>query len=370
MKLSFDAWKPGAVAPATVEVPIYQPEVVESSQLRATLKGPEESISQLVWSPDGKVLASVTGQTGEVRLWDAAQGRELMKFQAEQGNYACLAFAPDGKTLAVGSYKRGEKGELTGGIGFWDVATGKAVRQLAHKAPRAVTRLAFSPDGKTLAASEAWREGDNADYVRAITLWDVAGGTVRATIREAYPLGIAFSPDGAVLALAVAKIKDNRMEGSEVRRRDLTTGKDLPPLTLAVTKNPLYLIAFSPDGRTLAGADYEGTLVLWDTAKAEIRATVRGETKRRCAALAFAPDGKTLALGLGDPPGREHEPGQIVLYDAGSGKQRGVLTGHKSAVLAVAFSPDGKLLASGGQDQTIRLWDVSPAPAARDSGRR
>ena len=121
---------------------------------------------------------------------------------------------------------------------------------------------------------------------------------------------------------------------------------------------------------TLAGADYAGNIILWDTASAKVRATLKQEDRRRIISLAFAPDGKTLAAAVGDRPGRDHEPGLIVLWDAATGQRRLALTGHTNAVLSVAFSPDGKLLASGSSDRSVRLWDMTAPAAGAASGPR
>jgi WD40 repeat protein len=149
-----------------------------------------------------------------------------------------------------------------------------------------------------------------------------------------------------------------------IRRREAATGKELPPLARPSGKIPRMFgaLALSPDGRTVAAADNEGVL-LWDAATAKVQATLRQEGQRFIRALAFSPDGRLLATAVGDPPGRTHEPGVIVLWDPSTGRQLATLTGHTNAVNALAFCPDGRTLASGGQDRTVRLWDMTKVPA-------
>jgi WD40 repeat protein len=282
-----------------------------------------------------------------------------------------LAFTPDGETLALGHWKNDPKADSTGGISLWNVATGERKGLLQHTTPRGVRRIAISPDGKALAASESWKEGEKGEFKNCVTLWDIASGKTQRSLPVDGPGDLAFSPDGKVLVQAVYIVKDNRLDRSEIRRRDLTADKDLPPLPNTVSKNPINCLAFAPDSKTLAGADYEGNVLLWDTVSAKVRTTLKQEDKRRVTALAFSPDGKTFATAVGDRPGKDHEPGLVVLYDAVTGQRRLTLTGHTNTVLSVAFSPDGKLLASGGADRTVRLWDVTALPATTEqsSGR-
>jgi WD40 repeat protein len=122
---------------------------------------------------------------------------------------------------------------------------------------------------------------------------------------------VAFSPDGKVLARSSYAVRGNQASAVEVRRRDLTKDKDLPPLANTVSKAPLNCLAFAPDGQTLAGSDYAGYIILWDTASGKVRSTLKEEGERRVSAVAFAPDGKTLAAAVGDRPGRDHEPGYL-----------------------------------------------------------
>jgi WD40 repeat protein len=123
-------------------------------------------------------------------------------------------------------------------------------------------------------------------------------------------------------------------------------------------------VAFSPDGKTLMGSDHQGSLLLWDVQTGKVRTRME-HPGRRTTGQAFSPDGKVLAVALGDPSGREHEPGVVVLWDTVTGKERERLTGHADEVLAVAFAEDGRTLLTVGRDQTLRRWDVSELSAAR-----
>ncbi len=327
-----------------MEVPIHVIEAVESTRLVATLMGQGDGIWQVAWAPKGGMLASLSAITGEVNLWDVAERRKRATLKSDLGNSYSLAFTPDGMTLLVGHYKPDTRTGPTGGIALWDVATGQRKGLLQHTPPRGVARFALSPDGKTIAASES--RGTKGEYKQGVTLWDITSGKAQSSLPSENTNSLVFAPDSKVLAQAVYTIKDNRLDGVEICRRDLATDKDLAALPNTASKNPINCLAFSADGKTLAGADYEGNIVLWDTASAKVRVTLKQDDRRRINALAFAPDGKTLAAAVGDRPGRDHEAGLIVLIDAATGQRRLTLTGHTNAVQSVAFSPDGKLLAS------------------------
>ena len=156
-------------------------------------------------------------------------------------------------------------------------------------------------------------------------------------------IGLAFSPDG----LQIASVG----EDGDVRFWDPLTGACT--LVVAGSRGSMRALAFSPDGRRLATASSRG-IVMWDPSSGKLIASL-GEHSRYTT-IAFSTDGRHVAGGGGD--------GSIVIYDSVTGEFRHVLRGHWWSITALAFSPDGLLLASIGQDFTIRLWKTSTGTLA------
>jgi RNA polymerase sigma factor (sigma-70 family) len=252
-------------------------------KVRFTLPASErtQNLAQLLtvaFSSDGKTLATLT-KNNKVKLWDAATGKERLSIDI-QGPF-CLRFAPDGKTLAVAAW---EKGNDTGAIHLIDAASGK------QRATFPGNRAAFSRDGATLATGGATREG-------AIKLWDVATGKEKLTLKgHGYDFGpqdLAFTPDGRSLVSG---------GNGTLKVWDLTSGKER--VSIKHPDNHVFNLALSPDGRTVAVGGYEadgvlaiGHVVLYDVATGRQQAKFEADGGV-FTVVAFSPDGKRLAAGL------------------------------------------------------------------------
>jgi WD40 repeat protein/tetratricopeptide (TPR) repeat protein len=283
----------------------------------------------VAFSPDGKQLALAASDRG-VHLLDAQTGKERTALRADGDSPVGLAYRPDGKLLAsTGS---------DGIVQLWDPLSYKNVRTVrAEPVPSA---MAFSPDGRRLMT---------CSFLNRVAVWDPQTGQDPLTLPVNGSLNkLAVSPDGGRLACV------SQGQDPALTIWDPATGQRL--LTLhGHTYRPMG-VAFSPDGRLLATNGHDGRMILWDPATGQLRRTLQYE--RGGNAVAFSPDGQLLAATVHSATA-EHEPvGKVVLSSVASGQTVRTLSGHPQSIWDVEFSPDGRRLVTASGDQTAGVWDV------------
>jgi WD40 repeat protein len=340
---------------------------VTSGRLLRSFQGP---MSPEAFSPDGKTLAVRDGEN-DVRLLDAATGREPPSFAGHAGPITGLVFVPDGRTLWSSGYD--------GTLRAWD-AVRQAEWAVLSGHPK-VKALALTPDGRTLVS------GGSDGMLR---LWDAASCRpvqALALLRGEVWCAV-FSPDGKTLATGQVE------QGAALRLWDWRSGKELQ--RRSEPDGVPRCIAFAPDGKTLV-EDYLGNILLRVTATGKIRRQLHGTHCDWVNAVGFLPDGTLVSAGGGNgvtdravrlwdvlAKKRLHEfarvdrcghtslavspDGRLIagsfdrtiqVWETCTRQRVAEFSGHRGHVSALAFHPDGRTLASGGADGAILFWDLT-----------
>ena len=257
-------------------------------------------------SPDGKILALADGRS--LRLWDLRADKEIATFAMDAAASA-VAFSPDGKSLAAGWTKAGPKpGSKIAAVTLWDLPSGKPDKTL-EPSPGSLTGLAFSPDGRTLAVAT-----EDFPSIGDVTLWDRATGKVISTLEANGVDCLAFSPDGKILAAGcIANYRNGKQEHHHVRLWDVAAASDVHYLRHEFR---VLCLNFTADGKTLASGSECGELKLWDVATGKQRAALP-EQPSYVLSVAFTNDGKTLVSTTADGVVKVWDTPGILKQDAG-----------------------------------------------------
>ena len=308
--------------------------LVKSIDVLAGAPTQDKLLRDFVIAPDGKLMAAAGFVLDPVRrrivhriwLWDSKLDQPRREIDVPTADLFCLAFAPDGATLATGSF--------AGAVQLWDVATGDCQSTLSL-GKSSIYSLSFAPDGKILAVCEQGK---------GTRIWDLKQ---RRETFLADPLcgmmAPIFSPDGRLMAVNAL--------GGEVVLWDRATGQKHLTATgaaIAFASDSRTLALWGPDGRTLEVIDMVSGSELWKNALAW------GQSGGD---VAFSPDGKTIITERG---------GALRFFEAGSGRERlRSPEAHEGGVNVVQYRHDGRAVFTAGDDGTVRQWDAATGRQVR-----
>ena len=269
-------------------------------------------------------------------LWQLCQPDMSFSLRRDSARIDAVAISQGGRLLAV----------PTGGskVTLWDLTAKRPMTEVP--APGWIRAMALSPNSGVLAVSRT------AAGVHTVEFWDLHSRQLTRSLSPPSPeIFLAFSPDGKLLAAL------NDQGTAEVSEWE--SSRSITNLTAApIRRSGMGVVVFSPDGDRLAiGADY-GWLRVVNLRSGAVR-TIETETIDGVSALTFSSNSQRLAAGFG------YTGGTVCLWDSDSGEPRGQLTNATAYVRALAFTPDGGRLAAASVNGTIRVWEVTERTEVR-----
>lgn len=306
--------------------------------------------TRLVFSPDGRLLATGTFRSSTIKLWDAATGRELRNLssgtQSVFGMAPFVAFSPDSRLLAAAVGDNSVK--------IWDVMTGRELQTLAGSqgsmaSSLGVNFIAFTASGQIVTVSDAIRVWDVASGRELRNLGSAGLSVAGVTTGDG---GVALGPDGNQLATIVDDASQPRL-----KFLDLNSGRELRTIDLPKEDLATAQIAMTADGRVLVSGIVDRQLKLWDLTMLTGKASARelGRAADDYSPVKFSRDGRQVALVEGYT---------VKRWDTASGQELSSLKLPNSGLISatvsafVSFSDDGKRFATGGFDTPTIIWDL------------
>jgi WD40 repeat protein/tRNA A-37 threonylcarbamoyl transferase component Bud32 len=315
--------------------------------------GLESPLETLAVSPDGKRFAT-GGWSGDVWVGDFDRQAPPRKIVTGATRVFAVAFSPDGKRLAIGSNLKPEY------LSIWDPESGAKVESLSGHTD-AVLCIDWSKDGKRLLTGS---------YDYSVRLWDLASGqSVRYLQHDDWVMSVALSPDG------------QRFVSGSKDRTAIVWQSDQPGSGSPFLGHlgQVLAVAFSPDGKLVASGGDDGTILIWrpeklaqqdlteliDKSRETLASIVDVEmsgSNEAVRSLAFSADGTRLLSGGND--------NVVRLWDLSARTPAKEFRGHEGRVAAAAFTPDGGQIISAGNDQLVKVWSIAGYAEIKTLGAR
>ncbi|MEH2185439.1 MAG: WD40 repeat domain-containing protein, partial [Nostoc sp.] len=305
-----------------------------------SLRGHEQEVNCVAFSPDGKFIASGSSDS-TVCLWNIIGNPTAQFLLGHEQEVNCIAFSPDGKFLVSGS--------IDGILCLWDLQ-GNLITQPWQGHEEGVISVAFSPNSDGCANPSGVRIV-SVGFDGTVCLWDLQGNAITQPWRghKEGVISVAFNPNGDCI-ISVG------FDGT-VCLWDLQGNSITQPWHKHEAK--IICAAFSPDRKLIVSGSSDSTVRLWDIQGNPIGQPWHGH-EGHVNSVAFSPDGKFIISGSCDRT--------IRLWNINGNPITQPWRGHEGQVNSLAFSPDGKLIISGG-DRTVRLWELHQILQDRVIGR-
>lgn len=297
-----------------------------------SLRGHEQEVNCVAFSPDGKFIASGSSDS-TVCLWNIIGNPTAQFLLGHEQEVNCIAFSPDGKFLVSGS--------IDGILCLWDLQ-GNLITQPWQGHEEGVISVAFSANDDSIVS---------VGFDGTVCLWDLQANAITQPWRghKEGVISVAFSPNGDCIVSV-------GFDGT-VCLWDLQDNAITQPWHKHEAK--IICVAFSPDRNLIVSGSSDSTVRLWDIQGNPIGQPWHGH-EGHVNSVAFSPNGKFIISGGCDRT--------IRLWNINGNPITQPWRGHEGQVNSLAFSPDGKLIISGG-DKTVRLWELDQVLQDRVIGR-
>jgi WD40 repeat protein len=306
-------------------------DVRKSQAIHVHEHGPD-AVRCVALSPDGSRVYSV-GESGHVKAWNVERSEEVLSFRAHTSKIEALALSADGKRLVTGCWD--------GTVKLWSADTGLAVAS-QDAADQPVLRVAISPDGRRIAAGS----------LTSVVVWDPDGG-------KAINLDIRAGAQSPVVGVALVQDTQQAVAATQngvVLVWDVPTKRQI--MSFKGEKELRWFAAFSPGARRVATGHDDGTLSVWDLDIDAWESRPLSGHNKPVRSVAISRDGRRIVSGGAGINYPRNQPGELLLWDAGTGQVSQRFTGHQYGVRGVDISPDGQRIVSASEDTTVRVWNA------------
>jgi WD40 repeat protein len=316
---------------------------------RLTLDANGEDVACVAFSPDGKLVAAGTWN-GSLLVWNAADGRPIACFSTQ--SVMALAFSPDSERIVTAS----------SGVQLWDIATQREIGRIFDNVHARC--VAFSPDGTKIAIGTGSPEGD-------VWLWEAKTARARCVFRYANSdVGKSTSGIGVCHSIAFSEKGDTLVAAARtgIAVLDLANGIEK---FLAGDETQIVSVGYLRDGETVVGVAGGAKAFLWNGATAQKLRTLEDRSYRGAfGPVSIASRNGLLAVSSGRGIAVPH---RVLFFRSEQRFPIAEFTGHEDVIEGLAFSPDGRMLVTGSKRGSVKIWNVDdfvdPRNEVGESGR-